>query len=62
MNTFKSNLLQLLVFAGIIPTLQQSQQFNFENATHIVWSTGGNMVPATDMSEYIQHGANLMSH
>lgn len=49
-------------FAGIIPTLQQSQQFNFENATHIVWSTGGNMVPATDMSEYIQHGANLMSH
>lgn len=49
-------------FAGIIPTLQQSQQFNFADATHIVWSTGGHMVPATDMSEYIQHGANLISH
>ena len=31
-----------------------------ERATHIVWATGGSMVPRPDMSEYVRRGRELL--
>lgn len=30
------------------------------NATHVVWSTGGSMVPATEMADYVAEGQRLV--
>lgn len=33
---------------------------NIKNATHIVWATGGNMVPQNIMNEYIRFGEEIL--
>lgn len=41
------------------PTYQQMHGFSAEqlnNATHLVWATGGGMVPATEMAQYLAKG------
>ena len=30
------------------------------NATHLVWATGGNMVPAAEMDAYLAKGRELL--
>lgn len=40
------------------------QRFNrsqLANATHLIWSTGGSMVPDDEMQNYIQQGRNLLA-
>jgi D-serine dehydratase len=32
----------------------------FESAVHLVWSTGGNMVPEGEMSAYLSRGNFLL--
>jgi D-serine dehydratase len=32
-----------------------------ENATHIIWATGGSMVPAAEMADYIKTGDQLLA-
>lgn len=36
-------------------------QYNMKNATHIIWSTGGDMVPKSDMDAYIKDGNDLLN-
>lgn len=49
-------------FAIIKETVSALQDdYNFANATHIVWSTGGNMVPVADMQKFYQMGKELLN-
>lgn len=47
-------------FAGILPVLDQpSYASTLENATHLVWGTGGSMVPEVEMDAYVARGRDL---
>ncbi|RIL29137.1 D-serine ammonia-lyase [Staphylococcus gallinarum] len=48
-------------FDGIRATIKQAktQGIPTDQATHIVWSTGGNMVPEDEKKQYLNYGANL---
>lgn len=35
---------------------QLEQDYSMENASHIVWATGGSMVPKNDMDQYVAEG------
>ncbi|WP_309109341.1 D-serine ammonia-lyase [Bombilactobacillus bombi] len=49
-------------FAVIKPTsLALTNDYNLTNATHIVWSTGGDMVPPTDMQKFYEQGQSLLN-
>ena len=49
-------------FAGIAPVLAASQyQAQLQHATHLVWGTGGSMVPEQEMAAYLAHGRALMA-
>ncbi|MGK5023309.1 D-serine ammonia-lyase [Janthinobacterium sp. RB2R34] len=49
-------------FAGIVPVLEQSAYApNLGNATHLVWGTGGSMVPEAEMDGYVSRGQGLMA-
>lgn len=37
-------------------------QDKLKNSTHIVWGTGGSMVPHKEMSRYYQHGHHLLTN
>ncbi|KRN28998.1 D-serine dehydratase [Lactobacillus selangorensis] len=48
-------------FTAIDRTIEAyKDQYPMENATHIVWATGGSMVPQADMDEYYAHGKRLL--
>lgn len=38
----------------------ETNQLNAENATHIVWATGGSLVPKEDMDKFYQKGKALL--
>jgi D-serine dehydratase len=38
----------------------RNHQLNMKNATHLVWSTGGAMVPKEDMDEYREKGKRFL--
>lgn len=49
-------------FAGYHQLLSQSpSHFDLEHATHIIWATGGSLVPKTDMAQWIQRGDQLLN-
>lgn len=49
-------------FTAIIPTVQQFADQNvLKNATHIVWATGGKLVPADEMQRYYDKGQQLLT-
>lgn len=49
-------------FAGILPVLEQpSYASTLENATHLVWGTGGSMVPEIEMDAYVARGRALLA-
>ena len=48
-------------FAGILPVLEQPNYAStLENATHLVWGTGGSMVPEVEMDAYVARGRDLL--
>ncbi|MCD2257006.1 D-serine ammonia-lyase [Agrilactobacillus fermenti] len=48
-------------FTGLAYVLQHlDQPFELSQATHIIWATGGQLVPKAEMSAYIQKGASLL--
>lgn len=48
-------------FAGIVPVLEQALYSpNMANATHLVWGTGGSMVPEAEMDGYVARGRDLL--
>lgn len=49
-------------FAGIAPVLAAPQyQQHTGSATHLVWGTGGSMVPEQEMAAYVAHGRALLA-
>lgn len=49
-------------FAGIVPVLEQAQHASpLANATHLVWGTGGSMVPREEMDGYVARGRDLLA-
>ncbi|WP_057780373.1 D-serine ammonia-lyase [Paucilactobacillus vaccinostercus] len=49
-------------FTAIVPTVQQFADQNvLKNATHIVWATGGKLVPADEMQRYYDKGQQLLA-
>ena len=49
-------------FAGIAPVLAAPQyQAQLQHATHLVWGTGGSMVPEQEMAAYLAHGRALLA-
>lgn len=46
-------------FDGLAQTVQHLPHLNTKNTTHIVWATGGNMVPNDDMASYIAYGKSI---
>ncbi|MCG7338087.1 D-serine ammonia-lyase [Staphylococcus sp. ACRSN] len=48
-------------FDGIASTIAHAEKSGIktQHATHIIWSTGGNMVPENEKSQYLQIGAKL---
>lgn len=51
----------LMLKAGQKYLKDQGLEDNIQNGTHIIWATGGNMVPQTEMNNYYQKGTNLIS-
>jgi len=48
-------------FAGIVPVLEQALYApKMTNATHLVWGTGGSMVPEAEMDGYVARGRDLL--
>jgi len=48
-------------FAGIVPVLEQAAYAaKMANATHLVWGTGGSMVPEAEMDGYVARGRDLL--
>lgn len=48
-------------FAGIVPVLEQARYASaLANATHLVWGTGGSMVPQQEMDGYLARGRDLL--
>ena len=49
-------------FAGILPVLEHSAYGpKMANATHLVWGTGGSMVPEVEMDAYLACGRALLA-
>ena len=49
-------------FAGIAAVLAAPQYAGqLENATHLVWGTGGSMVPEVEMDAYVARGRALLA-
>ncbi|MGK5079905.1 D-serine ammonia-lyase [Janthinobacterium sp. HLX7-2] len=49
-------------FAGIVPVLAHPQyRQHLDTATHLVWGTGGSMVPEAEMAAYVAHGRALLA-
>lgn len=40
----------------------ETHQINIANATHVIWSTGGSLVPATEMQRFQNHGRDLCTN
>lgn len=47
-------------FTAIAPVIKNVPAFNSENATHIVWATGGNMMPESERLANYQKGESLI--
>lgn len=47
--------------AGNKYVIDQGLTDKIQNASHIIWATGGNMVPQSEMSNYYQKGGDLFS-
>lgn len=47
-------------FTGIAPTIKNMPAFNSKNATHIVWATGGSMMPQSEREANYAKGKELM--
>lgn len=48
-------------FTGIAPTIKNMPAFNTKNTTHIVWATGGSMMPQSERDDNYAKGKALMS-
>ncbi|MCO1602987.1 D-serine ammonia-lyase [Desulfosporosinus nitroreducens] len=48
--------------AGNKYVIDQGLTDKIQNASHIIWATGGNMVPQSEMSNYYQKGVDLFHH
>lgn len=42
-------------------TSRYAQKFNFKNATHILWATGGRHVPKVEMAQYVEKGEKYLN-
>ena len=47
-------------FTGIAPTINNMPTFNSPNATHIVWATGGSMMPKSEREANYAKGKQLI--
>ncbi|MBP3372253.1 MAG: D-serine ammonia-lyase [Clostridia bacterium] len=45
---------------GPVLLAQHADSFTIQNATHLVWATGGSMVPEAEMQKYYQTGKSLL--
>jgi D-serine dehydratase len=48
-------------FTGITPTIKNMPAFNTPNATHIVWATGGSMMPKSERDTNYAKGKALLT-